>query len=171
MEKAEEIHDFWFQGITDDTKADFKDMPYKKWFMKSKEQDDEIKKRFERDLIAASEGKHDDWEKTILGIIALILLFDQFSRNIYRNSEKMFIFDDKSLALTNKVIDEGQDKDMMLIERTFLYLPLEHSEDITMQEKSLSCFQSLVEDSKKINPANSKSIWTAINSKLTGEII
>jgi len=154
MDKINDIHTFWFHGISDATLIKKDEMPFKKWFGKDSRTDEEIKNHFEATLLKAAEGGCGDWERTQAGTLALILLFDQFSRNIYRNAPKMFAFDKQALSLTQEMIEEGKDKDMLLIERVFLYLPLEHCEEIAFQEVSLQKFASLAEESKQANPAN-----------------
>jgi uncharacterized protein (DUF924 family) len=154
VDKINEIHTFWFHGISDATPINKDEMPFKKWFVKDRRTDEEIKNHFESTLLKAAEGGCGDWEKTEAGTLSLILMFDQFSRNIYRNSPRMFAFDPQALALCQDMIEEGKDRKMMLIERVFLYLPLEHSEEISYQEVSLRKFASLAEESKHVNPAN-----------------
>ena len=154
MDKIDEIYHFWFQGMTDQTTLNAGQMPAKMWFMKSDDLDRRIKDSFETDLIDAGDHKLSQWEETTRGRLAVILLCDQFSRNIYRNSPRMFAFDGKALELSLRTIEEGADKELMLFERVFLYLPLEHSESPDLQELSLKKFQSLVEGSKQVNPAN-----------------
>ena len=154
MKGIDDIHQFWFQGINDQTLIKNNQLPFKRWFMKDDALDQQIKISFEADLLNAVDVKYKDWEETLKGRLALILLFDQFSRNIYRASARMFAFDERASALALKTIKEARDKDLMLIERVFLYMPLQHSEDIRLQERSVTNFQSLIDESQFINPAN-----------------
>lgn len=154
MDKVDEIHDFWYQGIDDATVIHKKEMPFRMWFMKNQEIDDEIRDRFENELIAASKGKREDWKENLKGRLALVLLFDQFSRNIYRNTPRMFAFDKYALALSLETIQKNEQGALTLIERVFLYLPFEHAEDLGMQEQSLRWNRSLIKESRRINPAN-----------------
>jgi len=154
MSRADEIHQFWFQGITDQTPIKNNQPPFKMWFMKDEALDKRIKNDFEADLLSAFAVKNSGWEESARGRLILILLFDQFSRNMYRGSERMFTFDGRALDLSVKTIEEQRDKELMLIERVFLYMPLQHSEDIRWQERSLKQFQLLIDESQLINPAN-----------------
>ena len=154
MSRIDEIHEFWFQGITDQTSIKNNQMPFKMWFMKDEALDRRIKNDFEADLLAAFEGRRSDWEKNLRGRLILILLFDQFSRNMYRGSERMFAFDARAVELSLAAIESSREGDLTLIERVFLYMPLQHSEDFRLQKLSITQFQSLIDESKRRNPAN-----------------
>ncbi|MCR4337882.1 MAG: DUF924 domain-containing protein [Candidatus Omnitrophica bacterium] len=154
MDRIEEILEFWFEGVDDSTIIDKKVLPFRKWFSSSPQFDQDIQRQFGADLLKAAQGVYQDWEKTPHGRLALILLFDQFSRNIYRNTPQMYAFDSFALQLTLKTIQEKRDQELMLIERAFLYMPLMHSEDRRMQELSVQCFEQLVADARQQNPAN-----------------
>ena len=113
-----------------------------------------IRRKFEADLLKAAEGGYKDWENSPRGRLALIILFDQFSRNIYRDTEKMYAADALALALMLRVVDQDKDQELMLIERAFLYLPLMHCEDVQLQQRSVECFTRLVEEIKITNADN-----------------
>lgn len=152
--KITKILDFWFEGINDDTPIDRKASPFNKWFKKNGSFDCEIKKQFEADLVTAKEGGYKDWEKTITGRLALVILFDQFSRNIYRDTPKMFEQDTAALKLSLHTLTEKKDRELSLIQRQFLYMPLMHAEGLNIQELSLKCFGLLVEESKNRHAHN-----------------
>ncbi|HLF18802.1 MAG TPA: DUF924 family protein [Candidatus Omnitrophota bacterium] len=154
MERIEAIHQFWFQGVDDTTKIDNNKPPFKMWFVKDEKFDKEIKDRFEDDIIKASQGAYGDWEKISKGRLAFILLLDQFTRNIYRNTPQMFAGDALALSLSLKTIDEKKDKEFQLVERVFVYMPLQHSENKEVQQLLLQYFRSLVDECQKKNPAN-----------------
>jgi len=116
--------------------------------------DAEICEKFEKVLLQAAEGKYTDWEKNMKGRLALILLFDQFPRNIYRGTSQMYVYDSLALDLTVQSIQEKQDEGLSLIERIFFYMPLMHAEDLKMQKLSVECFEKLVEASKTKRPQN-----------------
>ena len=144
MDKITAILQYWFQGISDQT-PDIKNHPSaKRWFMKSPFLDEEIRQRFEPDLLNAQSGLYKNWESSPQGQLALVILLDQFARNIYRNTPKMFDFDSSALKITLKMIDEKLDQSLQLIERVFLYMPLQHAEDLSLQKKSLECFKDMV---------------------------
>ena len=153
-EKIKEILSYWFHGIDDQTPADRNTLPFKKWFLKDEKVDEEIRRLFEADLTKASQGAYKNWEESVEGRLALILLYDQFSRNMYRGMEKMYAFDALAVELTLRTVDQGKDRGLMLIQRAFLYLPLMHFEDLALQQMSVDFYTKLVEESKVKNPGN-----------------
>ena len=116
------------------------------WFTKSPAFDDVLRQRFGAVLEAALGGSLGHW--TTQGPwqrLALVVLLDQFTRNIYRNTPKSFAGDPLALALTLEAQDSGDDLKLPEVARVFLYLPLEHAEDLAMQQRSVECYQSLVQ--------------------------
>ena len=154
MNKINEILTYWFEGINDSTAIDIKNDPFKKWFLKDEKVDQAIRQRFETDLLEAAEGKYKNWENSLQGRLALIILYDQFSRNIFRDTEQMYAYDALALELALRTIDQGRDQELMLIERAFLYLPLMHFEDVTLQQRSVENFTKLIEEAKIKNTDN-----------------
>lgn len=148
------ILNYWFEGVDDSTAIDIKNTPFKKWFIKDDKIDQDIREQFESDLIKVGAGEYKKWEETLQGRLALIILFDQFTRNMYRDTENMYAYDAIALELTQRTIHEGTDKNLMHIERAFFYLPLMHSEDVGLQQQSVECFTKLVEEVKVENPDN-----------------
>jgi uncharacterized protein (DUF924 family) len=125
------------------------------WWAKNKLTDDEIRSRFEDRVRAAAQGELDPWAATARGRLALILLLDQLPRNIYRETAQAFRYDGKALALSLEGLDLGKDRQLRPIQRVFFYLPLEHSECLAHQERSVVCFSDLV----ATVPAEQKSIF------------
>ncbi len=154
MDKTDIILDYWFESVNDTMAIDRKALPFKKWFIKDQRIDEEIRAQFEGDLTKAAEGEYKDLEGSAKGRLALVLLYDQFSRNIYRDTPRMYAYDALALDLTLRTVDQGWDHELPLIQRTFLYMPLMHFEDSTLQKLSVKCFTGLVEESKAKNPAN-----------------
>ncbi|VAX36814.1 hypothetical protein MNBD_UNCLBAC01-1318 [hydrothermal vent metagenome] len=150
----EDILNYWFEGVDDTVIIRKKDRPFCKWFFSNKRMDTEIKERFEINLKQATEGEYKDWEESMRGRLALILLFDQFSRNIYRHRSHMFAYDDLAVELSLRSIHENRDQELQFIERVFLYMPFMHAEDLEKQKISVKCFIRLVEDVKKLNVQN-----------------
>jgi len=153
-DKIHTILDYWFHGIDDQSPMDRNQLPFKKWFLKDERVDEEIRELFESDLIKAAEGAYKKWEDDSQGRLALILLYDQFSRNMYRDTVKMYAYDALALELTLGSISQERDRELMLIQRAFLYLPLMHFEDLSLQQMSVDCFTKLVEESKIKIPDN-----------------
>lgn len=148
------IIDFWFQGADDSVTIEKSKEPFCLWFASKPEFDQTIRERFEQDLIKAKNGECKDWEETPEGRLALILLFDQFSRNIYRGTPKAYETDALALKLTMKIIEEEQDIEFQRIFRVFIYMPLMHAQDVKIQESSVRKFESLVEEAKNFASHN-----------------
>jgi len=108
------------------------------WFEGGAEVDQEIRERFGADLERARKGELSDWAKTPRGRLALIVLLDQFSRNVYRGSGEAFASDALSLQLTLDGLDSGHDKPLSCFEQVFFVLPLEHAEDLAMQDRMVA---------------------------------
>ena len=138
----ETILDFWF-GTNPDDGVVVKEKSAL-WWSKSPEIDGEIRRRFESAVIRAAAGELSDWQSNPRGRLALILVTDQFPRNIFRGSPRAFAQDSKALAWSLDGIDQGLDMKLRPIERVFFYLPLEHSEALEHQEQSVRQFRELV---------------------------
>lgn len=154
MERVAAILDFWFEGITEDTILT-EDLPVKKrWFSKDEEIDREIREKFNSDLTKARKGKCSSWMDTSVGALALVILLDQLSRNIFRGSEKAFDTDLQALESCLVAIKDGFDEELSLIQRQFLYMPMMHSENITVQKKSLKYYKDLMDTAQEDDPKN-----------------
>ncbi|MBP7645950.1 MAG: DUF924 family protein [Comamonas sp.] len=116
------------------------------WFTKSETTDEEIRHLFGAVLQEALAGKLDgEAMESPLGLLSVLIVLDQFTRNAYRGTPKSFAGDAKALQLALKGIDRGWDVDdsIATVARIFLYLPLEHAEDVGMQENSVVAFEQL----------------------------
>ena len=85
----------------------------------------------------------DDWARSPRGALALVILLDQFTRNIHRGTPAMHEGDAKAVATALAVIESGADASFSADERQFLYMPLMHSEDRALQQRSLEKFREL----------------------------
>jgi uncharacterized protein (DUF924 family) len=152
METQESIKEFWFGTNTDDgaTAA----AQAKLWWSKDDALDLEIKQRFAASSDLALNGKLDEWSATPYGHLSLILLCDQFPRNMYRNTPRAFAFDAKALQLSKDGIARKLDIRLRPIERVFFYLPFEHSESLADQDRAVALFRQLAEEA---NPAHKTS--------------
>ena len=139
--REERILNYWF-GKLREGEAPSSDY-YKKWFAKRIEIDQYIKTNFEDDLELAVGGKLKSWENTPRGSLAMIILLDQFSRNIYRGTAKAFSQDSLALDVCLRGIEMGFDKMLHPVERLFFFMPLEHSEDLEIQKKSVEYFSMM----------------------------
>ncbi|MFG5778619.1 DUF924 family protein [Comamonas sp. J-3] len=114
------------------------------WFAKSDELDEQIRQQFGPAVEAAMAGGLADWEGEPWSALALIVLLDQFSRNIYRNTAQAFAGDARALALSHRMQAQGQDQLLPAVVRVFVYLPMEHSEVLAEQARSVQAFTDLV---------------------------
>jgi uncharacterized protein (DUF924 family) len=109
-----------------------------KWFKKDTAFDDDIRARFLPTYEAAAAGKLAAWEETADGALALLLVLDQFPRNMFRGSARAFAADPLARAVAGRAIAGGFDRLAKLSERTFFYLPFEHSENLADQERCVA---------------------------------
>ncbi len=128
----DEVLTFWFAS---ETKP--------KWFAPDAEFDAQLRSRFGDWLAAAKNGELDRWAETAKGALALIVLLDQFSRNIHRGTPDAFAADAKALALAKTVLKNGLDGQFTDEERQFLYLPFMHSETLSDQEEGVALYERL----------------------------
>jgi uncharacterized protein (DUF924 family) len=110
----------------------------RKWFGKDADFDRAITARFLATHEAAVAGQLSDWEATPEGALALLLLLDQFPRNMFRGSARAFATDPLARAVADRAIARGFDEKSPSGERMFFYLPFEHSENLADQERSLA---------------------------------
>ncbi|MCH8158555.1 MAG: DUF924 domain-containing protein [Proteobacteria bacterium] len=115
------------------------------WFGTDPVLDHEIEKEFGDDVTAACEGRLDHWAADPHGRLALILLIDQFRRNIYRNSAEAFSMDKLALKLCVEGAMEKKDIGLTPLQRIFFYMPLQHAESRKVQEKSVKLYNRLAE--------------------------
>jgi len=120
-----------------------------KWYAKDDAFDQELRDRFMALWEAGRDGKLSAWQDTDDGALALVIVLDQFPRNMFRGDPGMFSTDASALAVSTRAIAEGRDKRIDPALLAFLYLPFEHSEDLADQERSIELFTPLGEDSLK----------------------
>ena len=114
----------------------------KKWFEKDLAFDDDIRARFLETYEAAAANKMANWEQTPEGALALILVLDQFPRNMFRGDARTYATDPLALAAAERALVRGFDRDMVLDDRQFFYLPFEHSEHMPDQERCCALFRA-----------------------------
>ena len=140
----EAVLDYWFGAAG--TALEIAERQSKLWFGKQPEKDREISERFAPTFNAVISGSLDDWATTPRGRLALVIVLDQFPHHIHRDTPDAFAQDAKALALSLAALATGEDKSLTLIERVFLYLPLEHAESIAMQDLSVVQYQQLMDE-------------------------
>lgn len=116
----------------------------KLWFGKNPAVDQEIRDRFLDLYQQATEGKLDQWQRSPLGALALVILLDQFPRNMFRNTPQAFATDARARTVAKEAIEQGWDQDLPAVQRFFFYLPLEHSEHLPDQQQCLQHYQRLI---------------------------
>jgi uncharacterized protein (DUF924 family) len=126
---AEEVFAFWFE-----------ENPQQKWFEKDQAFDAAIGERFGATLEAAKRGDLDHWSRTPHSAIALVIVLDQFSRNLFRDDPRAFEADPKALDLARSIRWRGWDRGLSPEKRLFCYLPFEHSERLDDQHRSVMLF-------------------------------
>lgn len=129
---AEDVLTFWFAECSEED-----------WFKKSDAFDAALHDRFAPTQAAAADGRLDAWAETVDGRLALILLLDQMSRNLFRGSARAFAQDPAALALARRAIAEGDHVGAGRERRMFLYLPFEHSENPADQAMCMALFTAL----------------------------
>ncbi|MBE9167389.1 DUF924 domain-containing protein [Pleurocapsales cyanobacterium LEGE 06147] len=136
------ILDFWFGKPEDKNYG----KPRKYWFSKSQEFDEEIRSRFLSTYRQAAEGKLNHWQQQPLSCLALIILLDQFPRNLFRDRPQAFATDDLALGFAQYALVHGFDRQLLPVQRWFIYLPFEHSENLEHQQQAVRLFATLKND-------------------------
>jgi uncharacterized protein (DUF924 family) len=132
---------FWFMERT--LSAPQIDSRMDSWFGEDHVFDHEVLTEFSDDVERASEGQLDHWAHEPRGRLALILLLDQFRRNVYRNTADAFAKDKAALKLCVEGAMEKMDKELSPIQRVFFYMPLQHAESRSVQKKSRDVYGRL----------------------------
>jgi uncharacterized protein (DUF924 family) len=136
VSSPEEVLSYWFPEddiFNADQQTLGRQMQW--WFQGGPEVDTQITERFGQVLEQARRGELDHWAQTPRGRLALIVVLDQFSRNIYRGSPLSYSQDPKALELAVGGIDLGMDRELSTMERIFFWMPLGHSEVPALQER------------------------------------
>ncbi|HMN20378.1 MAG TPA: DUF924 family protein [Ottowia sp.] len=116
------------------------------WFQKDEAFDAALRERFGATLAQARTGRLASWAHDAEGWLALLIVLDQFPRNIHRGTPASFASDAQALALALDGIARGQDQALPPMARIFCYLPLEHAEDAAMQARAVALVQALRDD-------------------------
>lgn len=140
--QAKRILDFWFGSPEQASYG----KPRQIWFIKKAEFDRELQARFLNDYEQAAAGELDDWKSTPLSCLALILLLDQFPRNMFRGKAQAFATDWQALSIAQHAVARGYDRELLPVQRWFIYCPFEHSENLEDQNCSVALFQQLSDD-------------------------
>jgi uncharacterized protein (DUF924 family) len=129
-----EILEFWFEGDAAELRE--------KWFEKDAAFDT-LCARFTAAIRAARAGRYDHWAATPRGALALIILLDQLSRNVFRGSAEAYAADPHAREIARAMIAAEFDTQLTSVERMFVYLPFEHAETIADQNESVRLYEAL----------------------------
>ena len=113
------------------------------WFAKDDAFDARFRERFEAAHFAAARRELDDWTRTPEGVLALLILLDQFPRNCFRGTGHAFATDPLARMFAVGALDAGFDRAVENDLRRFFYLPLQHAEDMALQDRQLALFQAM----------------------------
>ncbi|GAB4820553.1 hypothetical protein N2152v2_007599 [Parachlorella kessleri] len=138
------------------------------WFRGGPEVDKEVIEKFGKDCEALSEGKYDSWQEQPYNCLAGILIGDQLTRNVYRDSPKMYVNDDRVLAWAKALVASGADKNYKPIERVWIYMPYMHHEDVADQEECMRLFEGLGEECRQCEGGEPLVTMTELNVKYAG---
>jgi uncharacterized protein (DUF924 family) len=114
-----------------------------KWFAKNEAFDSEVRRRFLTLHEAAAAGRLSEWEAAPEGALALVILLDQFPRNMFRNDARTFATDPMALSTAGRALSRGFDRLVPPQLRTFFYLPFMHSENLADQERCVALYRAV----------------------------
>jgi uncharacterized protein (DUF924 family) len=134
---AQDVLDFWFAEAN-----------AAHWFAADAGFDAQIRERFGEAAAAAAGGRLDGWAATPSGWLALLLVLDQFPRNLYRNDPRAWVADAVAQRVALSGLARGDDRQLPAVQRVFAYLPLEHAEDSVLQQRSVALFESLLAEAE-----------------------
>ena len=138
-QRAQAVLDFWFGPPS----SPYYGKPREAWFKKDPGFDAAILHNFLDDYEKARDGAYDSWQDSAPQCLALVILLDQFPRNMFRDDARAFATDAKALECARHAIAAGFDRKVGETGRMFFYLPLDHSEDLTCQERSMDLTRAL----------------------------
>jgi len=138
--QAQDVLDFWF--LPPSHEGHGKQRP--EWFRKDDAFDAAIRERFGATIAKAVAGGLREWDALgARGVLARLLVLDQFTRNAHRNTPDAFAGDTLALAAARQLVDSGAHLELSPVERSFAYMPFEHAEDARMQEQAVELFTAL----------------------------
>lgn len=137
----ERVLEFWFGAL--DARGVASEAKSRAWFEKNESFDREIEQRFGALHDELARGEKDEWLSSARGALAAVIVLDQLSRNMFRNTKRMFAFDPRALAIASTLVERGQDRKLAFSERIFVYMPFMHSERLEDQDRCVALFQAL----------------------------
>ena len=135
------ILQFWFGDVDELGRSDIQHS--RRWFMKDEAFDRAIADRFGETYADVRAGLREAWLDDPRGRVAYVIVLDQFARNMFRGTARMFEGDRQALAAAVEGVARHDDAALTVNERSFLYMPYMHSEELAMQERSVALFEEL----------------------------
>jgi len=148
MTEWREIYDYWFGAPGADGHGDVREF----WFGGGPSVDREIRQRFGGHYERAIAGEFENWKSEARSAVSLIVLLDQFPRNIFRGDPRSFAVNPMVLRCARQLVDGPLYGELITVEKVFAYLPFEHSEDIEDQKKCVALYEVM-------EPHDSKAEW------------
>ena len=146
MTTPEDVLAFWFADGPDEMRA--------VWFERDPAFDAACREQFLETLHEARTGGLDHWAETPSGALALCIVLDQFSRNLFRENAEAFASDEKAREVARDAVRRGFDRQLTPVERVFLFLPFEHSEHLEDQDESVRLFETLADEPDMAGPGS-----------------
>lgn len=141
-ELARRVRDFWFGEQGSETYGSSR----KEWFVKNPDFDNDIREKFGADVDTALEGGFRGLIENQMDALALIILLDQFPRNLFRDTARMFAGDNRALSYAKKAVRMGFDQNLAKPQQMFFYMPFEHSESLDDQLRCMDLFKAANND-------------------------
>jgi len=138
-----DILTFWFADAVEDPAKAIQRRSF--WFQADPTVDEMISERFSASILCASRGELSAWEQAPLSCLAHVILLDQFPRNLYRGKARAFQFDSRALGVASRGVAAGYLDQLSLVEKCFLLLPYEHSEDLYVQRAGIDLLERIVD--------------------------
>lgn len=140
---SQDVLDFWFLAPGDEGYGKAR----MAWFRKDDGFDAAIRARFASTIAQALAGGLREWDaEGAQGVLARLIVLDQFTRNAYRGKPESFDGDALALAAAQQLVDSGADRTLTPLQRSFAYMPFEHAEDARMQETAVELFTQLARE-------------------------
>ncbi len=137
--RAQEVLGFWFGREGEPGYGEFREA----WFRKDPEFDRQVRDRFEDLHEAAAAGELEGWREEARSCLALVILLDQFPRNMFRGDPRSYATDRMAQETAEYAVDRAIDRELPAFQRMFLYMPFMHSEDLERQRRSVELFRAL----------------------------
>jgi uncharacterized protein (DUF924 family) len=137
---SEDVLAFWLGHLDDSGIAPAEIAA--RWYKKDETFDREVRVRFEVTWHRVRAGEYDTWLATPRGRLAYVIVLDQLSRNMFRNSARAFEGDEQALEAAERGIELGHDRALRGDERVFLYMPFQHAESLAVQERGVALYRA-----------------------------